>query len=155
MYRLCVQNLPSELLQTGRKLEKLQWHHNFATWRPRQVFFDTVLFLLSRLVIRPSFMLISSLDLELWRFSFRMDWPEIWKLEIPPSKFYPISGYWDEQRIPNLARMYLIKCYWMLQNPRVTVFTVFELLREVKVPPNQIRVKGTTYFNGTDVKAHF
>ena len=118
-------------------------------------FFDTVLFLLSSLVTRPSFMLISSLDLELWRFSFRRDWPEIRKSEIPPSKFDSISGYWDEHRIPNLARMCLIKCYWTLQNPRVTAFTVSELLREVKVPPNQIRVKSTTYFSGTDVKVQF
>ena len=42
----------------------------------------------------------------------------------------PISGYWDELWVPNLARMSLINCYWMLQNSRVTAFTVDELLRE-------------------------
>ena len=32
--------------------------------------------------------------------------------------------------MPNVARMPLIKCYRMLQNARVTVFTVSELIRE-------------------------
>ena len=113
--------------------------------------FDVVLFLLSGLVTGPSFMSISSLVLELWQFSFIRDWPEIRKSEIPPSEFCPISGDWGELWIPNLARMSLIECYWMLQNSRVTVFTVFELLREkqqrggkVKLPPHshtQSRVK--------------
>ena len=93
-------------------------------------FFDVVLFLLSSLVTGPSFMSISSLVLELWQFSFIRDWPEIRKSEIPPSEFCPISGDWGELGIPNLARMSLIKCYWMLQNARVTAFTVSELWRE-------------------------
>ena len=66
----------------------------------------------------------------IWQFSFIRDWPEIWKSEIPPSEFCPISGDWVELWIPDFARMSLIKCYWMLQNSRVTAFTVFELLRE-------------------------
>ena len=37
----------------------------------------------------------------------------------------------------NLARMFLIQCYLMLQNSRVTAFTVLELLRE-----NQLEVGG-------------
>ena len=102
-------------------------------------FFDVVLFLLSSLVTGPSFMSMSSLVLELWQFSFIRDWPEIWKLEIPPSEFCPISGEWGELWIPNLAWMSLMKCYWMLQNSRVTACTVFELFREnqlwVKLPP--------------------
>ena len=52
------------------------------------------------------------------------------KSEIPPSEFCPISGDWGELWIPNLARMSLIECYWMLQDCRVTAITVFELLRE-------------------------
>ena len=115
-------------------------------------FFDLVLFLLSSLVTGPRFMSISSLVLELWQFSFIRDWPEIRKSEIPPSEFCPISGDWGKLWIPNLARMSLIECYWMLQNSRVTAFTVFELLREnqlgrrvVKLlPPTQIRVKCLT-----------
>ena len=95
-------------------------------------FFYATLFLLSSLLTGPSFMSTSSLVLELWQFSFIWDWPKILKLEIPPSEFYPISADW----IPNLVQMSLIKCYWILQNARVTAFTVSELLRE-----NQQRYK--------------
>ena len=108
-------------------------------------FFDVVLFLLWILVIGPSFMSISSLVLEFWQFYFIRDWPEIWKSEIPPSEFWPIFGDWGKLWIPNLARMSLIKSYWMLQDARVSAFTVSELLREkqqgVKLTPTQIRVK--------------
>ena len=52
------------------------------------------------------------------------DLPEIRKLEIPPSEFCPISGDWNELEIPNVARMSLIKCYYIMQNPKVTAFTV-------------------------------
>ena len=97
-------------------------------------FFDVLLFVLSRLVTGPSFMSISSLVLELWQYYFIRDWPEIWKLEIPPSAFCSISGDWIELWIPHLSRMSLIECYWILQNSRVTAFTIFELLRE-----NQLR----------------
>ena len=107
-------------------------------------FFDIVLFLLSSLVTGPSFMSISSLVLELWQFSFIRDWPEIRKLEIPPSEFCPISGDWGELWIPKLAQMSLIECYGMLQ---ITAFIVLELLRKNQLgrgdypPPTQIRVK--------------
>ena len=93
-------------------------------------FFDVVLFLLSSLVTSPRFMSISSLSLELWQFSFIRNWPEIRISKTPPSEFCPISGDWVELWIPNLARMSLIEFYWMLQNSRITAFTVFELLRE-------------------------
>ena len=33
-----------------------------------------------------------------------------------PSEFCPISGYLVEEGIQNLARVFLIKCYCMLQN---------------------------------------
>ena len=113
------------------------------------IFFDVVSFLLSILVIIPSFMSISSPFLELWQFSFIRDWPEIRKSEIPTSEFFPISGDWGNLWIPHLVRMSLTECYWMLLKSRVTAFTVFELLREnqlvegggVKIPPTQIRVK--------------
>ena len=61
---------------------------------------------------------------------FIRDWPEIWKSEIPQSEFCPISRDWGKLGIANLARMFLLKCYWMLQNARVTAFTISELLRE-------------------------
>ena len=61
-----------------------------------------------------------------------------------------ISGDWNEQGLPNLARAFLIKCYGMLQNARITAFTVSELLRGnqlagggkfTPLPATQIRVK--------------
>ena len=93
-------------------------------------FFDVVLFLLSNLVTGQSFTSVSSLVLELSQFSFIRDWPEIWKSKIPLSEVCPISGDWNKLWIPNLAQMSLTECYWMLQNSRVTAFTIFELLRE-------------------------
>ena len=92
--------------------------------------FYVVLFLLSSLITGPGFMLISSVVLELWQFSFIKDWPEIRKSDILPSEICPISGDWGKLRIPNLARMSLINPYWILQNTRVIAFTVSELLRE-------------------------
>ena len=107
--------------------------------------FDVVLFLLSSLVTGSSFMSISSLVLELWQFSFIRDWPEIRKSEIPPSEFCPISGDWGELWIPNLVRMSLIECYWMLQNSRVTAFTVLELLRETNWGGGKITLSPPTH----------
>ena len=105
-------------------------------------FFDVVLFALSTLVTGPIFMSLSSLVLELWQFPFIRKLPEIRKLIIAPSEFCPICGDWCELRIPNLARNSLIKCYRMLENARVTAFTVSVLLREnqhewaeTKLPP--------------------
>ena len=112
------------------KIRKMTMTSQFSDMTSTSNFFDVVLFLLSSLVTGPSFMSISSLVLELWQFSFVRDWPEIRKSEIPTSEFFPISGDWGELWIPNLARMSLIECYWMLQNSRATAFTVFELLRE-------------------------
>ena len=92
-------------------------------------FFDVLVFVLSSLVTSPSFMSMSWLVLELWQFSFIKDWPEIRKLEIPLSRFYLISGEWGKSGVPNLARMFPINCYSILQNSMVTAFTVSELLR--------------------------
>ena len=93
-------------------------------------FSDAAVFFLSRLVTGPSFMSMSWLVLKLWQFSFIKNWPEVRKSKIPPSEFCPISRDWGKLRIPNLAQMSLIKCYWMLENARVTAFTVSEPLRE-------------------------
>ena len=124
-----------------RKSEQWQWRHNLLTWRHHQFFFDVVLFLLSSVVGVSSFMSISLLVLELWQFSFTKDWPEIRKSAIPPSRFCPLSENWGELGIPNLARMFLIKCYYMMQNAKVKAFTVIEILRETQqrvATPNQI-----------------
>ena len=91
--------------------------------------FDVILFLLSSLVTGPSYMSIS-VDLWFGVMIIFFDWPEIWKSEIPPSEFHPISGDWSKLAIPKLAWVSLIKCYWMLQNTTVIAFTVSELLRE-------------------------
>ena len=121
----------------------------FADMTSSSNFLDIVMFLLSSLVIGPSFMSILSLILELWQFSFTRDWPEMRKLEIPPSEFCPISRGWGMLGIPNLAQMSLMKCCWLLQNAKVTAFTVSELLREnqqgrgdkITPLPTQVRVK--------------
>ena len=136
----------------GHKLEKGQWRHNFPTWSHRQIFLTLFCFSYKSLVTGPCFISISSLVLELWQFSFIRDWREIQKSEIPSSEFCPISGDWSKLGISNLARMFLRKCYWMLQNAKVTAFTVFELGKintgdgggggKITLPPSQIRVNG-------------
>ena len=110
------------------------------------IFLNVVLFLLSSLNTGPSFVSISSQVLELWQFCLIRDWPKTWKLEIPQSEFCPISGEWGKLGIPNLARISLIKCYWMLTNTKVTPSTVSKLLRgnqqgRIRPPHTQIRVK--------------
>ena len=76
--------------------------------------------------------------------------PEIRKSEISPFEFFPTYEDWGKLGISNLARMSLMKCYWMPQNARVPAFTVSELLKEnqqgeVKSPPTQIRVKNLRF----------
>ena len=117
-------------------IQKMTMTSQFSNKTSPSNFFDAVLFLLSSLVTDPSFMSISSLVLELWQISFIRDWPEIQKSEIPQSEFCPISGDWGKLWIPNLAWMFLIECYWMLQNSSVTAFTIFELREN----PTQIKV---------------
>ena len=124
---------PESGLQTAPNLQKIRrmtMTSQFSDMTSTSNIFNVVLFLLSSLVTGQSIISISSLVLELWQFSFTRDWPEIRKSEIHPSEFCPISGDWGELWIPNLARMSLIECYWMLQNAMVTALTVFELLRE-------------------------
>ena len=105
----------------------MQWRHNLFTWRHCHIFV-VVLFLLSSLVTGTSFMSISSLVLEFWQFCFIRNWPEIWKSEISPYKFCPISGDWVKSGLPNLARRFPLKCYWMLQYARVTALIVYNPL---------------------------
>ena len=121
--RLYIQNPAFRLLQIGHKLENNNgittcWHDVIIN------FFWRCFVSMSSLVTGPSFMLMSSLVLELWQHSFIRDWLKIWKLEIPPSESCPISWDWGELEIPNLAQMSLMKCYWMLQNTKVRAFTI-------------------------------
>ena len=116
------------------EIGKMAMTLQFAEMTSPSKFFDVVLFLLSSLVTSLSFMSISSLVLELWQFYFIRDWPEIWKSEIPQSKFCPIPRDWVELGMPNLAWMSLIRCYWMLPaaNAKLTTLTISELLREIQ-----------------------
>ena len=102
----------------------------FSNMTSSSELFDVVLFLLSDLVTCPSFMPISWLVLELWHLI--RDWPEIWKSEIPLSEFCPISGDWGKLGILDLVRKSLIKYIWIVENARVTAFTVSVLLRETQ-----------------------
>ena len=147
---LWVRNPAFGLLQIGHKLEKWQRRHNFPTWHHRQFFLT--LFPLSSLVTGPSFMSISSLFLELWQFSFISDWPEIQKRKYPRLSFAQNLGRgWvkDTKVGTNVSN----KMLHMLQNARVTVFIIYELLRKNQqekgdvnltpspFPPTQIKVQ--------------
>ena len=114
------------------KLAINQKNDNDATicWHESSSFFWRWFVSLAKFRNWSKFMSISPLVLELWQFSFVRDWPEIRKLEIPPGEFRPISGDYSKLGMPSLAQMSLIKCYYMLQNTRVTAFTVSELLGE-------------------------
>ena len=112
------------------KIEKMALMSQFSDMTSSSNFFDVVLFLLSSLVTGPSFMSISWLVLELWQFSFIKDWPKIQKSKISPSEYCPRSRDWEGLVVANLAQMFLVKCCWVLQNTRITAFTISELLRE-------------------------
>ena len=67
-----------------------------------------------------SFMSLSFLVLELWQFLFIRDWQEIGKSKIL------LSGFrLGRVKDTNFIAMSRMKCCWMLQNARVTIFTVW------------------------------
>ena len=114
----------------------------FADMTSSSNLFDVTLFLFLKLVTGSSVLSISSLVLELWQFPFIRDWPEIQKSEILPSEFCAISGDLGELGIPHLSQISLIKFYSILQNSRVTVFTVSELLsKSQQYPPPRLGLK--------------
>ena len=136
-------------------IEKMTMRSQFSQMTSSSIVFYFFLFSLSSLVTGPSFISVSSLVLELWQFNFIRDWPEICKLETLSPEFCPISEDWGELGKPNLA---LIKCYEILQNTKITVFTISRLFRENQKmeggggrggggkitpphPPNQIMVE--------------
>ena len=98
--------------------------------------------------------------LELWQFFYK-GLTRNSEIEIPPSEFCPISADWGKLWIPNLAWMSLIERYWMLQNSRVTAFSVLELLRENQLggggnfTPTQIRVNGQNLLSLTNYFLNF
>ena len=54
-----------------------------------------------------------------------------------PSEFFLISEDWVELWTPHLAWLFLLECYWILHNSRLTAFTVFELLQEIQLGRGQ------------------
>ena len=136
----CDRNPASGLLQTGQKSKKWQWRHSFPTWRQRQIFWRCFISLVN-FSYWSKFHVNIITGSGIMTIFFIRDWPEIRKLEIPPSEFCPIPGDQGNLWVPNLALMSLIGYYWMLQNSKVTAFTVLELLRE-----NQLRGKITHPF---------
>ena len=54
------------------------------------------------------------------------NWPEMQKSEIPLYEFCQISGDWSKLWITHFAQMFLMKCYWMMQN---AALIISELLR--------------------------
>ena len=106
----------------GDKLEKLLWWHDFQTGSRQQIFHCLI-----SLIKFSCYLII----FYLWGI-----WPEIQKLNIRSSEFWPISRW-----------MSLIKSYLLLQNARFTALTVSELLREnqqgggvVKIPPISVNI---------------
>ena len=116
------------MLQIARKLEKWQSRYNFLTKHPRHSFWRCFVSLVSfsywskfRVnVITSSRVMIISFYKGLTRNLERFE-------------FCSISGDWERQGIPNLAPAFLIKCYRILRNARVTAFIIFEALRENKL----------------------
>ena len=159
MQTLC----PESGLQTAPnwpKIRKMTMTSQFSDMTSSSIFFDVVLFLLSSLVTGPSFMSILSL---VWNYDnfFYKGLTRNSEIEIPPSEFCPISADWGKLWIPNLAWMSLIERYWMLQNSRVTAFSVLELLRENQLggggnfTPTQIRVNGQNLLSLTNYFLNF
>ena len=90
--------------------------------------FDVAVFLLSILVTGPSSMSVSLLVLELGHFLYK-GLTRTREIRNTPH-FCPLTEDWEKLGILNLAQMFVIKCYRMLQIARVTALTVSELLRQ-------------------------
>ena len=91
-------------------------------------FFDVPLFLFSSLVTGPSFNIITGsrvMTIFFYKGLTR-------KPEIANTPVWVLPNIWrlGKLGISNLAWMSLMKCYWLLQNARITVFTVSQLLQE-------------------------
>ena len=129
LYRLCVRIPASVLLQISHKSEKITVTPQLSVMTSLSKFLDVVLFPLSGLVTGSSFITISWLFLVLWQFFFYRGLTRKPGMGNTTVWVFSRSGDCDELGTPNLGPMSLIKCYWMLQNARVTTFTVSELLK--------------------------
>ena len=69
------------------------------------------------------------------------DWPEIQKLEIPPSEVCSISGDWEKLGIPNLARMSNEMLLNAAKWQRNSFYRFWVITGKNYAPLNQIKVK--------------
>ena len=118
-----------------RQIRRKTMTSQFSNMMLSSTFLTLIVFPLSSFVTGPRFMSISWLVLELWQFSFLKNWPKIQKSDILPSLVRPMYGDWVKLDIPNLARMSLIKSYWILQNTRVAAKegVKLPLLKHIKI----------------------
>ena len=121
-YNLCIRDPASGLLQIGYNSEKWQWRTTFQKFIN---FFWPCSISLVKFSYWPKFhfnIMTGVTNIFAYKGLTR-------NLEIVNTSFwfFPVSWDWDKLEIPNLARMSLTKCYYMLQNARVMAFTVFEL----------------------------
>ena len=103
-----MRNLTSRVLQIGRKLEKWQWCQNLLIWRHLKTFwccFDSLV------------------KLSCWS-KFQVN---VITGSVVLTIFF-FKGCFFVQYLE--TGMSLMKYYWMLQNAKVTAFTISELLRE-------------------------
>ena len=126
---------------------KRGWRRNLPTWHHRQLFWRWCVSLVkfsywSKFHVN---IMTGSGVMTIFVYKELIRNPEI---GIPLSNFCSISVNCGELGIPNLARMSLIKSYWIiLQNARVTAFTISELLREnqqgdeITVPPPKLGLR--------------
>ena len=105
---------------------KMTMTSKFSDMTSMPNFSDLVLFFLSSLVTGPSFTSISSLVLELWKFSFIRDWPEIrnnpvwvllniWRLgRVMDTKF---GTNISNRMLLNAAKFecYSFYCFWVIK----------------------------------------
>ena len=113
----------SPIPPSPHKAEKRQWRHNLPTWRHRH-FLDIAMFLLSNLVIGPSFVSISWCVLEFWQFSLIKDWQEIGNTPVCVlPNIWRLGRVWDTRFICNKMLLNAAKCQGYS-------WSVFELLRK-------------------------
>ena len=112
-----------------RKSEKWQWRHNLLTWRHCQFFwrcFDSLVKFSCCFKLHVN-IIAGSRVMTIFLYKGLNRNPEIGNT---PVWVLPIIWKPGELGIPNLARMFLIKCSYMMQDAKVTAFTVIAILRE-------------------------
>ena len=130
IYRPCVRNPGSELLQIDHKSEKWQdvtigRHDVIVIFYDVAVFFFVMFSYWSKFHVNHVNIITGVIAIFVYKGLTKN--PEIGKTL---SELCPISEDWDKLGILNLARMFLTKRFCMLQNARVTAFTASELLRK-------------------------